>query len=62
MSDYITKEEAAKIMGVSLRTVDNLMHAREIPFYKVGRAVRFKKSDIERFEAQRTTRFPANWE
>lgn len=43
---YINKHEAAKIMGCSLRTIDNWMKNKLIPYYKFGRTVFLKESDL----------------
>ena len=43
---YINKHEAAKIMGCTLRTIDNWMKNKLIPYYKFGRAVFLKESDL----------------
>ena len=37
----VTKPELAKILRVSLRTCDNWMKAKILPYIKVGRLVRF---------------------
>ena len=44
---FIDKPEVAKRMQRTVRTVDNLMKRRLIPFYKIGRSVSFKWSEIE---------------
>lgn len=43
---YINKDGAAKELGCTTRTVDNLMMRRLIPFYKFGRSVLFKKDEV----------------
>ena len=44
---FIAKPEVAKRMQRTVRTIDNLMKRRLIPFYKIGRSVSFKWSEIE---------------
>ncbi len=44
---YIDKEEVAKRFGRSVRCVDNWMKRKLIPFFKVGRTVTFKWSEVE---------------
>jgi excisionase family DNA binding protein len=44
---FIDKPEVAKRMKRTVRTIDNLMKRRLIPFYKIGRSVSFKWSEIE---------------
>jgi excisionase family DNA binding protein len=50
--DQLTGEElvdsrvAAKILGLSIRTVGDMASRRELPLYKIGRSVRFKVNDL----------------
>ena len=44
----ITKDELAKFLRVSSRTVDNYVSRRRIPYIKLGRIVRFRLPDVER--------------
>jgi excisionase family DNA binding protein len=41
------KQEAAKWLGVSTRTLDTYMQRGLVPYYKIGRTVRFKLADLE---------------
>jgi excisionase family DNA binding protein len=43
-----TREEIARVIRVSTRTVDTLQATRRIPYVKVGRLVRFKLHDVLR--------------
>ena len=45
---FITKPEVAKRVGKSVRCVDDWIKRGWIPFYKVGRSVLFKWSEIEK--------------
>ena len=46
--DYLTKAQVAQVLGVSRRTVDNLMRRRQIPYVKLSaRLVRFPRSEVE---------------
>lgn len=45
---FIGKEEVARRLGKKLRTVDNWMSRQILPYYKIGRSVSFKWSEIER--------------
>jgi excisionase family DNA binding protein len=47
--------QVADILGCSLRTVRRITELRTIPFVKVGRLVRFRPQDIERYIALHTT-------
>lgn len=49
---YITKNEVARRLGKTLRTVDNWMKRGILPYYKIGRSVVFKWSDVEATLAQ----------
>jgi len=44
---FINKEEIARRLGKTLRTVDNWMKRGILPYYKIGRSVEFKWSDVE---------------
>ncbi|MBL6938268.1 MAG: helix-turn-helix domain-containing protein [Alphaproteobacteria bacterium] len=49
----MTIAEAAKLLGVSVSGMRRLRRARRIPFFKVGRSLRFAKGDLIAFLAQR---------
>ena len=49
---FINKEEVARRLGKTLRTVDNWMSRGLLPYYKIGRSVEFKWSDVEAHLAQ----------
>ena len=57
---YLNKSEAAKILGVTKRTVDNWMLKRFLPFYRFGRSIAFK--DVDLLAAIESCRVPATWE
>ncbi len=44
---FINKPEVARRLGKKLRTVDNWMQRGILPYYKIGRSVSFKWSEIE---------------
>jgi excisionase family DNA binding protein len=44
---YMRPAEATKLLPVSRRTLSNWQARRVIPFYRVGRTVMFKRTDIE---------------
>lgn len=44
---FIGKPEVARRLNKQLRTVDNWMSRRILPYYKIGRSVSFKWSEIE---------------
>jgi excisionase family DNA binding protein len=39
--------EAAEVLGCSQRMVRKLVHTRQIPFVRIGRLIRFRRSDID---------------
>lgn len=43
---YVLRD-AAKVMGVSVRTLYNLNYAGRLPFIRVGKRVLIRRSDIE---------------
>lgn len=44
---YINKPELARRLGKTVRTVDSWMANSWIPFYKVGRTVAFRWSEVD---------------
>ncbi len=44
---FITKPEVARRLGKRVRTIDNWMHQGLLPYYKLGRSVAFKWSEVE---------------
>jgi excisionase family DNA binding protein len=44
----LTKLQVAKFLQVNTNKVGNLMKRRILPYYKLGRAVRFKLSDVQK--------------
>ena len=49
---FIDKPEVAKRLGKTVRCIDNWMARGLIPFFKIGRSVMFKWSDVESHLAQ----------
>jgi excisionase family DNA binding protein len=45
---FITKPEVARRLNKRVRTVDNWMQQGLLPYYKIGRSVAFKWSEVER--------------
>lgn len=46
---YINKAEVARRLGKEVRTIDNWMRQGKIPYFKIGRSVNFKWSDVDAF-------------
>lgn len=49
----LTRHEAARRLALSLRATDNLLAGGQLPFYKLGRAVRIDPADLDSFLANR---------
>ncbi|MBI1178478.1 hypothetical protein GC207_13675 [bacterium] len=45
---FITKRDVARRLGKTVRTVDHWMRRGLVPYYKIGRTVSFKWSEVER--------------
>ena len=50
---FLTKEEVGGRMRKPVRTIEDWMRRRIIPFYKVGQAVRFRWSEVQAHFAAR---------
>lgn len=54
--ELLDKPATARLLGISIRTLDGLMAARKVPYLKIGRKiVRFHRQDViahlrERFQ------------
>ncbi len=55
--EYLTVEQAAEYLNITDHFVRRLIRERRIPFVKVGRLVRLRRSDIDDYLAGR--RVPA---
>lgn len=49
MEEYLTIKEVTEILKVSRATIYNWMISGKLKFYKVGRLIRIKREDLERF-------------
>lgn len=45
--DFLTIDELSKYWGIKRSTLYQKVERREIPFYRFGRLIRFKRADIE---------------
>ncbi len=48
-SEFLNVTQAATFLGVSVDTIYSWTMRKTIPFYKLGRLVRFKKSELMGF-------------
>ena len=46
---YLTVEQVMEILGVSRSTIHNWTCSKQITYYKFGKTLRFKESDIAIF-------------
>jgi excisionase family DNA binding protein len=44
---YLRKTQMAELLQVSVRTLDNWMARRLIPYIRIGRTIRFRRTDLE---------------
>lgn len=44
--EFLNSEEAAKYLGISTQSLLNRVSSGKIPFYKLGRLNRYKKSEL----------------
>lgn len=44
---YLRAEQVLQVLPVSRRTISNWQRTRRIKFYRIGRTILFKRSDIE---------------
>jgi excisionase family DNA binding protein len=52
-SEWLDTKQAAPLLGVTPRTLQNWQARRLLPFFKIGRCIRYKRSDIEQHLATR---------
>lgn len=56
-SELVSKREAARSLGVSVRTLERLVAAGELSVVRVGRSVRVTRADLAAYVARRRTTF-----
>ncbi len=52
-NELLTIAEAARLLGISATSMRRLQQGRRIPFFKVGRCIRFSSRDIVAYLAKR---------
>ena len=55
----ITQDEVCELFGFTRRGVENLRKSSNLPYYKIGNRVRFKRSEVE--EWLRSVRRNKEW-
>ena len=53
METYLTANEVAELVKLSLQTIRRYTMNKEIPFHKINRVVRYRKSEIEQWVEKR---------
>ncbi len=47
--NLMSKKEVAEYLSVSTKTIERLVQRGELPQYKIGKTVRYKKEDVEKY-------------
>ncbi len=59
--DILTLAELAAMLRVSRATAYRLIETRAIAFHKIGRALRFRRRDVEAYLQRNYKESKANW-
>ena len=54
-NDYINRKQCAEYLGVSIRTIDNLMRRRLLPFSRIGSRRLFILKQVKDFVMKNNT-------
>ena len=57
MRDFVTKQELADRHNVKIRTIDNWVREKNLPFYKFGSDIVFKQEELEIWGKQQADLF-----
>lgn len=49
VQEWMTRNQAAGFLGISVRSLDSLKAARRIPFVRLNSMVRFSRIELERY-------------
>ncbi len=60
VGDLLNCERAANRLGVTDRWVRRAVYERRIPFVKIGRLVRFRPEDLDRYVAENLVQPPGD--
>ena len=55
MEKLLTPQEIAEVLGVQPSTIYQWTHQGYIPYVKIGKFVRFKEKDVERWVESKTS-------
>lgn len=56
LEELLTKKEASRVLASSLRTVDGLIASGNLQVVRIGKSVRIRPSELERFISARESR------
>ncbi len=51
-TEFLTRDDVARLLKISRATVYRLVESRRLPFYKIGNSLRFDKRDVLAFLRQ----------
>ena len=54
--ELLDKREAARLLAIKARSLDRYISARLIPYVKIGRLVRFRRSDLIKWIERKTVK------
>ena len=46
-SHWMTTKQAAEYLGLSPKALHDRVHMRQIPFYRLGKSLRFKRTELD---------------
>ena len=49
MKEFLTTDELSEYLNLKRSTVYSMAESGELPHYKIGRLIRFRKSDVDRW-------------
>lgn len=53
MTELVTKETVKETLNLSIGKIDKMMKSNQIPFYKIGKSVRFNIDEVmEQFKSE----------
>ena len=58
----LSKHEAARLLGLSIRSLEHLISRKEIPTRRIGRCVLITRSAVESFARVQNSNETAEWE
>ena len=53
--ELMTKKDAAAVLTVSVRSLERMIAAGDLPVYRIGSAVRLSRSDLDAYIMSRRT-------